>query len=1267
MKTILQRMLKTALSLGVLMLLNGMLHAQTAGTALTMRLQNAIQTAPNQFTYDMVLQNTGTVNVAIKAYSWGVNYAAGMNNGGTISHAFLTRDPLLSTIPAVGPGVNTPANHLRAITTSATAGNEVLLPVGNSVLLATMRVTTTSTFPVDFNPALTLQSLTQSGRTSCVVNVLIGTVGYSVNSAGNLPLAGSIQALTNNVNTTCFYLNPTSALSAANTSTTAVSCFGGNNGTAEISLSGTGSGAVGTYTIDGGASTGYFTNPFTVTGLTGGTHTIAINTAYNCTATTTTTISSPNSPITTTDNATACDSYTWALNGATYTASGVYTGTALNGSGCTVAGTLNLTINNSTSNVSNVNACLTYSWPVDNATYTNSGTYTVTSMNAAGCLHSEVLNLTIFTPTTSNEVVTACDSYLWTANGATYTAGGIYTFTYLNVGGCTHTATLDLTLFYSSSSSETQTACDSYTWNISGLTYTTSGTYTFTTLNASGCAHTNILNLTINNSTSTVTNITSCDSYSWNANNTTYTASGTYTITSMNTAGCVQTDVLNLTINYSSNSTSSITACDSYVWADNGMTYTASGTYTATSLNSTGCLHTSTLNLTINSSSASSSSVTACDSYLWSQNGLTYTASGTYTSVGLNALGCPDTYTLNLTINNSSNSSSSATACDSYFWSQNGTTYTASGTYTSVGLNALGCSDIHTLNLTINPSTSSSATVVACDSYTWTENNMTYSTSGTYTFTSFNSNGCLHTSTLNLTVNSSSSSSSSVTACDSYQWMANGNTYTASGTYTATGINAAGCTEALTLVLTINNSTSSSSAVTACDSYTWSENGATYTTSGVYTSTSLNAVGCTQAAVLNLTINYSTMVSSNVTACDSYTWADNGMTYTTSGTYSVSSINSAGCSHTSELVLTINNSSSSTDNATACDSYVWAANGQTYTTSGTYTATSLNTSGCLHTSTLNLVVNYSTTSSSTVTACSSYTWAVDGQTYTVSGVYTTTSLNSVGCTNTSTLNLTIVHGSYLAIKAILSGALNVTTGLMNDDLRVQGLIPTTEPYTAAPYNKPVVMFASGDTIGSGVLANSGNDAIVDWVFIELRSAANSSSIVGTIRALIQRDGDVVSANDGLSPVFLPGVLSGSYFVSLKHRNHLGVMTSAPMNFSYCATTSVDFTTGTVWVKPFQVYAPRRMYGAVATLWSSDANNNKATRYNGLSNDKDAVLTAVGVGTPNNVLSNVYRMEDVNLDGFIKYNNFNNDRVVIQSTVVSAGGTNNATVTQHTPN
>ena len=200
-----------------------------------------------------------------------------------------------------------------------------------------------------------------------------------------------------------------------------------------------------------------------------------------------------------------------------------------------------------------------------------------------------------------------------------------------------------------------------------------------------------------------------------------------------------------------------------------------------------------------------------------------------------------------------------------------------------------------------------------------------------------------------------------------------------------------------------------------------------------------------------------------------------------------------------------------------------------------------------------------------------------------------------------------------------------------------------------------------------MLSVTGNNAIVDWIFLELRSAGSPSTIIANKRALIQRDGDIVST-DGVSPVRFPTVSHGNYYLSVKHRNHIGIMTSAAVSLSECATTVIDFTTApTVYTNPAMLVAPRKHNGSLYTMWPGDANNNKNTRYNGLSNDKDNILLSLG-GTGNingSIELNVYRVEDVNMDGKIRYNNTDNDRSFI---LLNVGvNTPNTILNQHTPN
>ena len=156
----------------------------------------------------------------------------------------------------------------------------------------------------------------------------------------------------------------------------------------------------------------------------------------------------------------------------------------------------------------------------------------------------------------------------------------------------------------------------------------------------------------------------------------------------------------------------------------------------------------------VNNSSVGSTSDTACDSYTWEGQTVTQSDTLTYIYVGGNAVGCDSTHTLTVIVNNSSVGSTSDTACDSYTWE--GQTVTQSDTliHTYVGGNAVGCDSTHTLTVIINNSTTgSTSSVTACDTYWWSLTGSTYTSSGLYSFNATNINGCDSTIILDLTIN----------------------------------------------------------------------------------------------------------------------------------------------------------------------------------------------------------------------------------------------------------------------------------------------------------------------------------------------------------------------------------------------------------------------------------------------------------------------------------------------------------------------------------
>ncbi len=126
-----------------------------------------------------------------------------------------------------------------------------------------------------------------------------------------------------------------------------------------------------------------------------------------------------------------------------------------------------------------------------------------------------------------------------------------------------------------------------------------------------------------------------------------------------------------------------------------------------------------------------------------------------------------------------------------------------------------------------------------------------------------------------------------------------------------------------------------------------------------------------------------------------------------------------------------------------------------------------------------------------------------------------------------------INNLVLQPKVFLQGPLNM--GMMDDDLRAAGLIPINEPYGTG----------NGEMLNPSLLVNTGNDAIVDWVEVQLRDPMTPTMIIAKRAALVQRDGDVVDT-DGASGVKFIGVSAGNYHVAIRHRNHLSIMTDTPV-------------------------------------------------------------------------------------------------------------------------
>ncbi len=577
------------------------------------------------------------------------------------------------------------------------------------------------------------------------------------------------------------------------------------------------------------------------------------------------------------------------------------------------------------------------------------GNYQLQVTDTNNCIDKAIVNLTVKPISTSLDSIEICNNqlpYLW--NGNIYNAPGNYLDTLLNAVGCDSILTLKLILKPNTSNTTNISICSNqlpFTWN--GNIYNAAGIYNDTIVNAAGCDSMLTLNLTVKPNTASTTNMTICSNqlpFTWNGN--IYAIAGTYKDTIANAAGCDSILTLNLNVKPNSSSTTSIAVCSKQLpltW--NGNTYTIAGIYKDTITNAAGCDSMLTLNLTVKPNSSSTTNISICSKLLpFSWNGNTYTIAGTYTKTLTNSIGCDSVATLNLSLKQTSFSTTNISVCNKQFpFTWNGNVYNSAGTYKDTIANAVGCDSILTLNLSLKPNSSSITNIAVCSKQlplTWNGN--TYTTAGLYKDTITNAAGCDSMLTLNLTVKPNSSSTTNIAICSKqipFSW--NGNTYTIAGTYTKTLTNSIGCDSVATLNLSLKQTSFSTTNISICrNQLPYSLNGQTYNATGSYRDTLINSAGCDSILTLNLTIRSTDTSKTVVAICPEnlpFVW--NGNSYTSAGTYTVKLTSQSGCDSTAVLVFSIKPTPSAptvTSNSPLCSGDTLLLNANSSTPGVTY-------------------------------------------------------------------------------------------------------------------------------------------------------------------------------------------------------------------------------------------------------------------------------------------------------------------------------------------
>jgi hypothetical protein len=290
--------------------------------------------------------------------------------------------------------------------------------------------------------------------------------------------------------------------------------------------------------------------------------------------------------------------------------------------------------------------------------------------------------------------------------------------------------------------------------------------------------------------------------------------------------------------------------------------------------------------------------------------------------------------------------------------------------------------------------------------------------------------------TLNLGNDTSVCSPATVTlnagAANTYAWSTGATSQTISvnstGNYSVTITNAAGCTKAdtihvtvdtitnagiLPLTVTICNGQSANLSATGGNTYLWSNSLGTGpnvtvspTTTTIYTVTITKGV-CVTTASRTVTVNQPNTGTINASICQGQSFFFNGVNRTTNGAYLDTLVGANGCDSILTLNLTVKPTTTGSINASICQGQSYFFNGVNRTTNGAYLDTLVGANGCDSILTLNLTVKPTTTGSINASICQGQSYFFNGVNRTTNGAYLDTLVGSNGCDSILTLNLTV--------------------------------------------------------------------------------------------------------------------------------------------------------------------------------------------------------------------------------------------------------------------
>jgi len=163
---------------------------------------------------------------------------------------------------------------------------------------------------------------------------------------------------------------------------------------------------------------------------------------------------------------------------------------------------------------------------------------------------------------------------------------------------------------------------------------------------------------------------------------------------------------------------------------------------------------------------------------------------------------------------------------------------------------------------------------------------------------------------------------------------------------------------------------------------------------------------------------------------------------------------------------------------------------------------------------------------------------------------------------------------FLETKVLLEGPYNSDLNAMSTSLNTNGSIPlrTPEAYRA-----------DDDATVSSIPSD-----VTDWVLVQLRTTPSGSAVLSK-SVFVYQDGRIVDRDGTIGKITLE-VGEGDYYIVIKHRNHLAVMSAGALHLIPESSTLHDFSAGSG--RFYGTGGAKEVKSGVWGMWAGDVNQDK---------------------------------------------------------------------------